>query len=446
MIYSEKSAASFSPKVYKDYLFAVCSIAAVLICGGSYTKICTIVAFCISACFILASDTEKKLYMLLFLLPFSPAFKLSSDGVSLFTVLVALYCIISFMKSKNPTEILLLLVILSAYLFLNGSFDNTGRSLDILLGVLLIGVVFSNKPQNIDVNTLIRYFSAGVILACIVSLLSEYLGIFPEVIEKITFVQYDGTEYSRFRALYGNSNYFSLDVTIAVSCFLALLCKNKRLPTVDWIAVVFLVLFGFMSASLSFFISLLLIAVFALIYFFRANPWKLLSILIFTGIGFLFIYYVIGTGEHSALWVRIQQLFIGEETAAQATTGRSELWKTYWQYLVDHPMTVFFGDGLNAPYIGGGGRGSHNTYLDLIYYIGIFGIMLFAACIVRSAKRVANHKRKPLYVFIPLLALLIRAFAISILTINNLYFYLILVILAFTMPDETLCTAERKIS
>ena len=56
------------------------------------------------------------------------------------------------------------------------------------------------------------------------------------------------------------------------------------------------------------------------------------------------------------------------------TTGRYNAWQKYLAYLSDNPTVLLLGGGLGANILNG--RAAHNTYIDLIYYLGVVGTVL----------------------------------------------------------------------
>ena len=58
------------------------------------------------------------------------------------------------------------------------------------------------------------------------------------------------------------------------------------------------------------------------------------------------------------------------------TTGRSNIWLSYCEFFLDNPFSTLFGGGFGAPLWQS--HGAHNTYIDLIYYLGIIGTVLLA--------------------------------------------------------------------
>ena len=56
------------------------------------------------------------------------------------------------------------------------------------------------------------------------------------------------------------------------------------------------------------------------------------------------------------------------------TTGRFDIWINYLSFLFDNLGRFLFGGGLGAEMLNK--RVAHNTYIDLLYYLGILGTTL----------------------------------------------------------------------
>jgi O-antigen ligase len=77
---------------------------------------------------------------------------------------------------------------------------------------------------------------------------------------------------------------------------------------------------------------------------------------------------------------------------ATLTTGRSDLWASYTEYLIQNPFVLLFGSGFGAPLING--HGAHNTYLDLLYYLGIVGTVILLAYFASVFKILPKPKQR----------------------------------------------------
>ena len=55
------------------------------------------------------------------------------------------------------------------------------------------------------------------------------------------------------------------------------------------------------------------------------------------------------------------------------TTGRSYIWKDYLNFFLNNPSSFLLGRGLGAEVLNS--HAAHNTYIDLLYYLGIIGTL-----------------------------------------------------------------------
>ena len=56
------------------------------------------------------------------------------------------------------------------------------------------------------------------------------------------------------------------------------------------------------------------------------------------------------------------------------TTGRNEIWSMYLDYILSNPRVICIGDGIGAAYIQ---KAMHNIYIEIWYYVGILGGLLY---------------------------------------------------------------------
>ena len=106
---------------------------------------------------------------------------------------------------------------------------------------------------------------------------------------------------------------------------------------------------------------------------------------------------------------------------ASITTGRTEIWEKYIDKIFSDPVIFLFGAGVNSKV---GDLGTHNTYLDCFYSFVVIGTILFILLLKKSFIDVIELKM----IWVPISILLIRMIAIGILSYDNLWFYLILLL------------------
>ena len=133
---------------------------------------------------------------------------------------------------------------------------------------------------------------------------------------------------------------------------------------------VLMVVFAIMTYSKSAFLMLLL--PFFMLFYSRIKRRKYFLLLIFIVVGIMFGLSFFA-GKIDALDIILSR-FNEADNVASFTTGRSTIWIDYMKYLLKNPMVLLFGKGLGADLLTK--SAAHNTYIDLLYYLGVFGSIL----------------------------------------------------------------------
>ena len=110
----------------------------------------------------------------------------------------------------------------------------------------------------------------------------------------------------------------------------------------------------------------------------------------------------------------------GAGTLSDMTTGRSDIWVAYIREIFADLKILFFGNGINT--LGSIERGAHNTYIELIFYLGVVGTVIMGCGIKVGLGRIITKK----IMWVPVLTLLVRMMAIGIVTYDNFWFYLVI--------------------
>ena len=66
------------------------------------------------------------------------------------------------------------------------------------------------------------------------------------------------------------------------------------------------------------------------------------------------------------------------------TTGRSDAWIDYLDYIFANTKTLFLGETFNAPLLNK--IGAHNLAIELLYYSGVVGLTLFVVFLCAAVK------------------------------------------------------------
>ena len=194
-----------------------------------------------------------------------------------------------------------------------------------------------------------------------------------------------GTSVMRFMGLIKDPNYYMTLLLIG----LAVLCKLKeagRLNSVIfWVLGVLLTIFGILTYSKTFFLVFVFLGGIYII-------WQFWSKKIFKGVLFATVVMMAGTyllfSESSPFAVVMQRL-TSAKNLSDFTTNRSDLFVIYWEAITENVGVFLFGRGLNEPLLYG--KGAHNLYLEIMYYLGFMGLMLILVLYISMTRGVYKN-------------------------------------------------------
>lgn len=395
---------------------------AVLIVLGVKTNIFTIMAFVILCFYFIFVSDCKMVEALVFFLAFMNIFKLNPSSTSLFTYLQLIPIIkilIKRHKLQKNTFILSAIVVLYAVMItlINGT--STSVLIRFVVEVALLLTLFGTDVYlSFSQRNLVIFYSLGVLVS---SLFGKMNSILPEINSYLTvlYVRIDSSTIAyRFSGLIANSNYYSIEVSVALACLLILYLRNI-IGKIFYVISIPLIVFGIMSQSKTFVLSLIILV---LLYFFYVSTHKNIS-RIFLGlvVGLLtLIMFSSVIGSFVELYFsRVFDIFSEGTTIASATTGRWDIWSYYITEFCSSLSRTLFGYGLEAnAQIGP----AHNIFIQSIYCIGLIG-SLFYVCWIISFRKYNKDKR---YIIVLIVLLGIRLFAANLLFYPNLYYYLLL--------------------
>ena len=192
-----------------------------------------------------------------------------------------------------------------------------------------------------------------------------------------------GTGIFRFRGTLSDPNYYMTMLITGLTVLVKLLdCGWIKFPVFLGLAGIFALL-GVMTYSKTFFLMLVLFALIYVIWQFYSKRY------IYGGA-------LVALGLLAALWALLSDRSpfavvlsrFGSGSLNEITTGRMEVYIDYLRESASSFGSLMFGKGLGAA---GLYKAPHNLYVELIYYIGIVGLLLyvgfFAAMVVVLKKK-----------------------------------------------------------
>lgn len=178
-----------------------------------------------------------------------------------------------------------------------------------------------------------------------------------------------GSSLTRFQGLFRDPNYYMTMVAISIS-LLTIMYMNKCISRKFFLGGVgCLVVFGAFTYSKTFIIVLVLFAVMFVAMLFHRKHYLF-------GIGSIILILAIAVILSNTLLSVSLYRITSTNNLYDLTTGRSKLIVEYFNEITKTASTLFFGKGLSSEILE---RGTHNLFLEIIYYFGLVGLLLIVA-------------------------------------------------------------------
>lgn len=375
---------------------------------------------------ILFSNPKIGLPFLFFILPFGTIFKFNPGQISFFTVLFFLYIARQFLLKGIRLKVLIACTILSIYLILCSGIVQSVTILTMIAGIIFVS--YSISGEN-SFKEIILAYSTGLILASMLGLLQDYFPIIKDFVTDVILRLGESERINRFSGLQGNPNYFTIDIIMALSGIGVLLFQEKHI----WIYIalfIILTVIGLLSLSKSFLVSWIALICFMIIFIINSRKRKVRRLIFILG-GVIGCIYFMASKQINEYVMRFMNSM---GSISDLTTGRTDIWLNYISVIWGNIKILFLGNGINGELVNG--RGTHNTYIEVLYSLGIVGTIVLIAVLYICLQ--VNTKKKPAIQYMPLIILLIRFLAIGLLTYDNLWFYLVIAIVSIKTKTSDL--------
>lgn len=406
----------------------------VLISVGLTRPVVYLVLLAFMVLLAFCGPVKVAFYNLLILMPYAMVFKLSSGSTSLWTYYMLFAAVLVAMRVKriNAKVLTLLLcfvvytvfgvkgavtdwikqiaAVLLLYFFVKTADIEDAKNYTAAYGLGLLGssIIGLNKVTN---PAIVKYFS---------SLKSEYI---------------NGVSTYRFTGLYLDPNYYAVGLVLIL--FLGiLLLVNKKAPKAVFIPMLLALLyFGFLSYSRMFIISVALAVVFFTGYLLKGRK----------GVGIAVAFAVI---------IGVMIYFIGTQTTlidgllsrfgrADISNNRFNIWSSYMNYIVGTSHVLFLGTGLGSPYYNG--VGPHNTFIEVLYFMGVVGSVLYYYLlgIIMTCRR--EIKRRKMIHYALLLVFLVMISTLGFFKTNDFLFCFMFVWLGMNLDVKLKQGSPQKL-
>ena len=337
-----------------------------------FSSYISLAAICINCLFFFFLPSDLILLDLIFLMPFASIYKYGPGSTSFFTIVELFSLLVLFIRQNCvETKFVLGICILVVYMLFTGFLNDTLEFLTIVKQVMNFAIIYVFvrffQPEMTK-NTLI-FYTYGIIFSSVIALFADS---FPNFYEYIRMVEgmADGQSFQRFSGLYGDPNYYSVNLILSF-CGIILLYHKRLIKWQFWICFVALTALGINTGSKSFLLMFVCVCIMFIISCLICKRY-------FIGTLFMIFCIVIGlmglSGRIEMLNNILERIFAADDFNS-LTTGRFSLWQSYIEYFSLHIDKLIFGGGLGAPLVNG--KGSHNAYIDLFFNYGIVGTILF---------------------------------------------------------------------
>lgn len=346
------------------------------------------------ACYILfsvwACSKGFTLSVLMFFLPWSPVLKLNIGSVSFFTL--ALLCIALYLAAVKRVKFnlyhivcgVILMVLTLLPKMINGSQIESGYILFIFL-LIFFPLIIEDEDLDTDFYRLTVHFALGIISA---ALSAKILGVFPNIAKFIDLKVM--SQFIRSSGFYGDANFYAAHISACIAGVLLLLLNEKvRSRIIGLIVLIpFLLYCGFISASKTFLIVLIISAVVWLCLVIVVRKQPVGKVLLITGMAALVIFIFSSTVFQELLQV-MKLRFSYNSNASDITTGRTDLWMNYIKELLSNIDLLLLGKGFTNVKLDG--KASHNTLLQALFQFGVIGTAVLITWFVQFIRHI-NRK------------------------------------------------------
>jgi len=378
---------------------------------------------------ILSVKIECVLSVMLFLLPWAGILKVNSSSMTFMTLVLPFVFLRILISLKSELKInhltLTILIFLVAFSLTSSFFSGNAIGISafgffILLSYLLL--LQSNKELLPATKETTYLFNISLILAFASGTVLQVL---PHMREHFKSSHVTGeTIVNRFSSLNYDPNYNALQILMGISMLMIKISEDRKRNMFDLILLLLLIGIGVLSLSKMYLLMMIILIFVWIITRWESHFSGLRKAAIMT-IMVLVTIYLYDKGilkeQINAYAYRLSRV----TDMATLTTGRSVIFAEYLNYMLENPNVLLLGSGFTNEAILW--KASHNTYIQVVFQIGIFGavlLIIFIAEFINSMKPVGQNIK--LIRFLPLFTLLLGAGALDLLLVDEFVYYVII--------------------
>ena len=377
----------------KDYLLFATIILGILV--GLWIQPFMFVSFFFCVYFVLTRPIQRSFYLIFFIMPFALIFKFRNYDLSFLTIIQILIIFDYFIIKKQSLKKYFLIpfaIMLSYFILRMGSYYIS--ILKIAVTCLFVYVfIDSNKKRRGDYVTLLKVFITGLIVSSLIGILKPYVSALSAYYTDLNYQYIAGKRTLRFSGLFSDPNYYAISIVLSllVLSFLKFTNHIKSIPFFFFYIILFV--FGIMTYSKSF---IIMFAVCLLVELFLNLKLKKHLLFSFELLLALSILFVMLFGNSTVLSRNFARFVSGQDL----TSTRDIIWKNYLHEIQASASSILFGHTLGAKYVFG--KAAHNLYIELVYYSGIIGLILYVCFWALMVLSNHSHLKNKIVFVVPL--------------------------------------------
>ncbi|MDO5144138.1 MAG: O-antigen ligase family protein [bacterium] len=346
---------------------------------GTANSTFSIAALGCAAYSIVFGDENESIVLLVAIAPFATILKLQAGSTSFYTYLLLLYVLKSFYQ-KGSFDIFAVVFVLYFVIMqmINMNFDIT-ISIKMFANLCFLDLAYERYSGR-DTRGVFYAYILGVVFSSVFMMLDSSFFRVSEIVDNINTLgkQFGNGDEVRFAGCYGDPNYYSVNLVLAL-CLIVLLLNQGKIKSMSAIGLTaFFVYCAYITYSKSAYVML---AFPLMLYMY--SEWKkgriIKPTMMIVGIFLLMLIILqIKPDLFDIILERFGESGAGGSAINSLTTGRTDIWGYYLEYFVRHPLKTIFGSGM-CGFAEVRGRAAHNTFIEMLFHLGIVGSLLLIA-------------------------------------------------------------------
>lgn len=379
--------------------WALSGVLALLILFGTYRNVFSLAAFLLMCLMLVFGDKETNLLQIFFVMPLANIFKLSPGVQSFFTILILAYVVLHLVLPRKATTLIILFGIYLVLVELLAGQFNLFKTIKLICNVLFLSSIL-NGTVTINHKEIFLSYIVGNIVSSFFGLLDSVFFKIQSYIGEKGFGDPTKDNYvARFAGLYADPNYYAIGLIISL-CLLVILLHRKEINLLFVVIVTVPTIYFLIQTYSKSAVIMLFLPVGLLLYSLYTQK-KYLSVMLLIIFSISVVVLAL-SGQIPALELVLERFGLGEATPSsdvdlnELTTGRFDLWIMYAEHLITDLKAGLFGEGIGAGYLNG--FAAHNTYFDVLYYLGATGgiLLIWILAVISAQSRKTGIKRGPL--------------------------------------------------